>query len=317
MNILVTGGAGFIGSHLVKRLLLEGHTIVAVDNMNDYYDPALKRARLAEFENDITFYKEDIADSGAMKNIFEKHSFDAICHLAAQAGVRYSLSHPLVYGHSNYMGTLTLLETARHNNVKNFVFASSSSVYGETGRVPFTEDDACDAPVSIYAASKRAGELLCSSYAGLFDMNITALRFFTVYGPWGRPDMALFSFTDNILNGKPIELYNGGDMRRDFTYIDDIIEGFVLALGKNQNGFTTYNLGRGKPAHLTEFLTTLEKTLGMKADIIKKPMQPGDVHETYASIDKAKRELGFEPKVLIDVGIPKFVEWYRGYTKSS
>ena len=238
MNILVTGGAGFIGSHLSKRLLSEGHTIVVVDNMNEYYDPDLKRARLAEFEDTITFYKEDIADSEAMKGIFEKHSFDAICHLAAQAGVRYSLSHPLVYGHSNYMGTLTLLEAARHHKVKNFIFASSSSVYGETGRVPFVEDDPCDKPVSIYAASKRAGELLCSSYSELFGIDITALRFFTVYGPWGRPDMAPIIFTEKMMKGEAIELFNGGDMRRDFTYIDDISEGFVLALEKNKNGFT-------------------------------------------------------------------------------
>jgi len=315
MNILVTGGAGFIGSHLIRRLLADGHAVVCIDNMNPYYDPALKKARLNQFKKDIVFYKADIADEKAMEKIFKKHSFDVVCHLAAQAGVRYSLSHPIVYGQSNYMGTLVILEHAKKHGVKNIIFASSSSVYGDTGVMPFEETAPCDKPVSIYAASKRAGELLCSSYAGLFGMNITALRFFTVYGPWGRPDMALFSFTENIIKGKSIELYNNGNMRRDFTYIDDIIDGFMLVLNKRPAGFEIFNLGRGEPAGLKDFVGTLESALGKKALVTNKPMQPGDVHETYASIEKAKQMLGFSPKVLISEGIPQFVEWYRGYTK--
>ena len=313
MNILVTGGAGFIGSHLIQRLLSKGHRVVSVDNMNPYYDPALKKARLNQFKKNIVFYQADIADEKAIEKIFKKHSFDVVCHLAAQAGVRYSLSHPMVYGRSNYMGTLVILECAKKYGVANIIFASSSSVYGDTGVMPFEENAPCDKPVSIYAASKRAGELLCSSYAGLFGMDITALRFFTVYGPWGRPDMALFSFTENILKGKPIELYNGGDMRRDFTYIDDIIDGFMLVLKKQPKGFGIFNLGRGAPAGLKDFVTTLESALGVTAEIINKPMQAGDVHETYASVEKAKRMLGFSPKVLISEGIPKFVEWYKSY----
>lgn len=313
-TILVTGGAGFIGSHLTMRLIEAGNSVVVVDNMNPYYDPKLKKDRLARFKNEVVFYKKDIADEKAMRVIFKKHAFDTVCHLAAQAGVRYSLSHPLVYGESNYMGTLVVLECARNFGVKNIVFASSSSVYGDSGKMPFQETDMCAEPVSIYAASKRAGELLCRSYAHLFGLNISALRFFTVYGPWGRPDMALFSFTENILNGKSIELYNGGDMRRDFTYIDDIVDGFMLTIEKQPPGFEIFNLGRGEPAGLKDFLKTLETTLGKTATVIVKPMQPGDVHETYASIEKAKRMLGFSPKVLITEGIPKFVEWYRGYT---
>lgn len=317
MNILVTGGAGFIGSHLIQRLLNDGHSVVVIDNMNPYYDPALKHARLAQFKDRVIFYEEDIADEAAVKQVFENHAVDVVCHLAAQAGVRYSLTHPLVYGHSNYMGTLVLLEAARHHGVKHVVFASSSSVYGDSSAAPFKETYPCDQPVSIYASSKRAGELLCSSYAGLFDLNITALRFFTVYGPWGRPDMALFTFTEKLLNDEPIELYNNGNMRRDFTYIDDIVDGFVRVIERQPQGFEIFNLGRGKPADLKEFVAILEKTLNKKASIIQKPMQPGDVHETYASIKKAKRELGFDPKISLEEGVPKFVEWYHLYLRAS
>ncbi len=312
-KILVTGGAGFIGFYVVKALLAEGCEVVVVDNLNPYYDPSLKRARLKEFRKNITFYRIDIANEQALDRVFARHHFDAVCHLAAQAGVRYSLTHPLIYGRSNYQGTLAVLECARRHGVKHVVFASSSSVYGETGKMPFEETDPCEKPVSIYAASKRAGELLCQTYANLFGMDVTALRFFTVYGPWGRPDLAFFSFTEKILAGQPIELYNNGNMRRDFTYIDDIVSGFMLALKKRQKGYEVFNIGRGAPEELKSFVSTLENAIGMKASVIMKPMQPGDVRETYASIEKAKLVLGFEPTVSIREGIPQFVAWYRDY----
>lgn len=312
MNVLVTGGAGFVGAALTKRLLKEGHTVVVVDNLNEYYDPALKRARLAEFKDRVTFYEIDIADLSALEEVFKKHMFDKVCHLAAQAGVRYSLVDPYAYAKSNYVGTGNVLELTRHYGAAHIVIASSSSVYGASTAMPFTEDDPCDRPFSIYAASKRAGELLASSYHLLFSMDITALRFFTVYGPWGRPDMALFSFTEHMLKGEPIELFNNGDMKRDYTYIDDIVEGFVRALAKPK-GYAVYNLGHGVPVALRDFVTTLEDALGVKAQIIDKPMQAGDMKETYASVEKAKRELGFEARVELREGIPEFVAWYRAY----
>jgi UDP-glucuronate 4-epimerase len=312
-KILVTGGAGFIGAALVKALLAAGHEVVVVDNLNPYYDPSLKRARLREFRKNIEFHRIDISNEHALDRIFARYRFDAVCHLAAQAGVRYSLTHPLTYGKSNYQGTLAVLECARRHHVPQVVFASSSSVYGEAGKVPFEEGDPCDKPVSIYAASKRAGELICQTYANLFGMDVTALRFFTVYGPWGRPDLAFFSFTKNILEGKPIELYNNGEMRRDFTYIDDIIAGFMLALEKRVPGYEVFNIGRGAPEELKSFLATLENAIGMKASVVMKPMQPGDVTETYASIEKAKGALGFDPTTTIKEGIPRFVAWYRDY----
>jgi UDP-glucuronate 4-epimerase len=312
MTILVTGGAGFVGAALVKRLLTEGHTVVVVDNMNQYYDPALKRARLAEFKDKITFYEIDIADLAALEEVFKKHAFDKVCHLAAQAGVRYSLVDPYAYAKSNYVGTGNVLELARRYGSPHVVVASSSSVYGASTALPFTENDSCDHPLSIYASSKRAGELLASSYCSLFSMNITALRFFTVYGPWGRPDMALFSFTEHMLKGEPIEIFNNGDMKRDFTYIDDIVEGFMNALSKPM-GYAVYNLGHGHPVALRDFVTTLEDALGIKAQTIDKPMQAGDMKETYASVAKAKRELGFEAKVSLEEGVPQFVAWYRRF----
>jgi UDP-glucuronate 4-epimerase len=312
MIILVTGGAGFIGAALTKRLLKEGHEVVVVDNMNEYYDPALKRARLAEFKDKVTFYEIDIADLPALEEVFKKHTFDKVCHLAAQAGVRYSLVDPYAYAKSNYLGTQNILDLARRYGSPHVVMASSSSVYGASAALPFTEDNPCDHPLSIYASSKRAGELLASSYCSLFKMDITALRFFTVYGPWGRPDMALFLFTEKMLKGEPIEIFNNGDMRRDFTFIDDIIEGFMRAM-TNPKGYAVYNLGHGHPVALRDFVTTLEDALGIKAQTIDKPMQAGDMKETYASVDKAKRELGFEATVGIEEGVAKFVAWYRMY----
>lgn len=312
MTILVTGGAGFIGSHLVKRLVADGHEVVVVDNMNEYYDPALKRARLEEFKNRVTFYEVDIAHGAGLEGVFKKHTFEKICHLAAQAGVRYSLVDPFAYARSNYVGTQNVLELARRHGTPHIVFASSSSVYGASTALPFTEDDPCDRPLSIYAASKRAGELLAYSYHSLFGMDVTPLRFFTVYGPWGRPDMALFSFTDKIMKGEPIELYNGGDMRRDFTYVDDIVDGFVRALLK-PGGFQIFNLGHGVPVGLEDFVATLESALGRAAQKIKKPIQPGDMRETYASVEKAKRVLGFEANIPLDEGVTRFVAWYRSH----
>lgn len=312
MKILVTGAAGFIGSHVSRALLERGHELVCVDNMNSYYDPALKEARLAQFKDRVTFYEADIADLDAMTRIFSEHVFDKICHLAAQAGVRYSLQDPFAYARSNYAGTQNIFELAHRNGSPHIVFASSSSVYGLTGKMPFEETDACDKPVSIYAASKRATELLGFTYHSLYNMDITALRFFTVYGPWGRPDMALFSFTEKMQKGEPIEIYNNGDMKRDFTFIDDIVQGFVLALEK-PNGFQIYNLGRGNPVALGDFVAALEEALGIEAVKVNRPMQLGDVKETYASVEKAKKDLGYEPKVDIQEGIRRFVEWYRSY----
>ncbi|MEK9177367.1 MAG: SDR family NAD(P)-dependent oxidoreductase [Patescibacteria group bacterium] len=312
-KILVTGGAGFIGSHVTKKLLALGHEVVVVDNMNKYYDPALKRARLNEFKDKITFYEADIADLPALTEIFEKHNFDTICHLAAQAGVRYSLSHPEVYQRTNVVGTKNVLTLAHTYGIPHVIFASSSSVYGDSRETPFMEEKSLGKPLSPYAATKQEGEKLCREYAGEYGMNITALRFFTVYGPWGRPDMAPIIFTEKMLKGETIELFNGGDMKRDFTYIDDIVDGFMLALEKAPAGFEVFNLGRGVPTPLMDFVSVLETTLAVKARTIKKPMQPGDMQETYASISKAWEVLHFRPKVLIVEGLQKFVEWYRMY----
>lgn len=312
MKILVTGGAGFIGSHLIEKLLEEGHDVVCVDNLTPYYDPELKKARLARFSDRITFYETDITDREALTAIFNDEEIEAVCHLAAQAGVRYSLENPFIYAETNYIGTVNVLELSKQKGIKNVVMASTSSVYGLNEKLPFSEDDRVDHPISIYAASKRACELLAFSYDHLFGLNVTCLRFFTVYGQWGRPDMALFLFTKNILEGKPIEVFGEGNMRRDFTYVSDIVEGFVAAL-KKPLGFEIINLGAGEPVHLMDFIRMTEKALGKKADIQFKPMQPGDVRETHSDITKAKKLLGYDPKVSIEEGIPAFVEWYRSY----
>ncbi len=314
MRILVTGGAGFIGSALTLRLLSDGHSVVVVDDLNEYYDPSLKRARIARFGDRVPVRIVSIADSDALDRVFALDGpFDAVAHLAAQAGVRYSLTNPEVYARSNYLGTQNVLESVRNHGVPHVVFASTSSVYGSTKDLPFTEDSRVDTPLSIYAASKRAGELLASTYAHLFGINVTALRFFTVYGPWGRPDMALFGFTKAILEGTPVELFNGGDMKRDFTYIDDIVDGFTQALAVQLPGFEIINLGHGSPVHLRRFLEVIEQELGKKAKIIEKPLQPGDMLETYADTKKARALLGFAPQVPVEEGVKRFVSWYRGY----
>jgi len=312
MKILVTGGAGFIGSQLIERLISDDHEIVCVDTLTPYYDPSLKKARLARFKDSIDFHTTDITDLESLEELFEKKSFDAVCHLAAQAGVRHSLENPFVYADTNYVGTLTILELCKKFGVSKLVMASTSSVYGLNMKLPFSEDDRVDQPLSVYAASKRACELLAFSYHHLYNMNITCLRFFTVYGPWGRPDMALFKFTKNILKGKPIEVYGEGNMRRDFTYISDIVEGFVLALEKPL-GYRIINLGAGKPVELMEFVRILEQALGKKAEIELKPMQAGDVRETHSDIRKARQLLGYRPEVSVSEGVPALVDWYRSY----
>ncbi len=288
MTILVTGAAGFIGSHVVNRLLADGHSVVGVDNMNPYYDPALKRARLAQFKDSITFVEADIADLDALSAVFETHAFDLVYHIAAQPGVRYSLSHPLVYVRSNELGTGNVLELARLNGKPPIVFASSSSVYGRDAELPFSEDKPVGEPLSVYAATKQAGEALCAAYSLSFGMPITVLRFFTVYGPWGRPDMAVFSFTEKILKDEIIELYEMGNLKRDFTYIDDILDGCIRAM-EHFHGFRVFNLGRGETVPVVSLVGILEKATGKQAHTRAVPFQKGDMRETWANINKAKK----------------------------
>lgn len=332
MNILITGVAGFIGSNLALRLLTRGETVVGVDNLNDYYSVDLKKARLnrlTSFKN-FSFKQIDIADRAAISDIFHGPHFDAIMNLAAQAGVRYSLIDPHAYVDSNVVGFVNLLEGARHTGVGHFVYASSSSVYGSNTRQPFSEHDPVGHPISLYAASKRANELMAHSYAHLFRLPCTGLRFFTVYGPWGRPDMALFLFTKGILEGTPIKVFNHGKMVRDFTYIDDIIEGVVRVIDKpaQANGtwsattpdpatsdapFRLYNIGNNKPVELMYYIEILEKCLGRKAIFEMLPMQSGDVPSTIASVDDLEQDIGFRPTTSIEEGIGHFVAWYLDY----
>ncbi|TAL50336.1 NAD-dependent epimerase/dehydratase family protein [Patescibacteria group bacterium] len=313
-TILVTGGAGFIGSHVARCLGEQGHTLILVDNLNDYYDPSLKKARLQTLlaNTPHTFYHVDIADEPAMQKIFETHAIDQICHQAAQAGVRYAQQAPFVYGHSNLMGTLTILELARLFQVKGIVMASSSSVYGDAKQYPVKETDVADQPISLYAATKRATELLAYSYHHLYNLPITCLRYFTVYGPWGRPDMALFTFTKAALEGKPIAVYGHGQMARDFTYIDDIVNGIVRALEVNLP-WAILNLGRGKAEPLMSMIESIEQTIGKTLEKKFVEMQPGDVQQTWADISQARAQLGWEPRVNLEEGIKKFVSWYKGY----
>lgn len=312
MNILVTGGAGFIGFHVARALLERGDKVVIIDNFNDYYDPKLKHARIAQIKKykSLTIIRADISNYKVMEKIFKKHGFDKICHMAAQAGVRYSLKNPLQYEKSNNLGMLTLLELARIYGIKDIVYASSSSVYGGNKKTPFSEKDRVDNPVSLYAATKKCNELYAYVYHKLYGLNCTGLRFFTVYGPWGRPDMALFKFVKNITEDKPIKVYNNGKMKRDFTYISDIVNG-VLAAIDNPYPYEIINLGNNKPIELNKFIELIEKALGKKAKKKMAPMQKGDVIETFADIEKAKKLLKFKPEVKIEEGIRKFVEWYN------
>jgi len=325
MKILVTGGAGFIGFHVARALAMRGDEVVAIDNFNDYYDMGLKKARAAELEkigkgekhdgkniNEILMVKVDISDYAAMEKLFKKHKFDKICHLAAQAGVRYSLEKPFVYEKSNILGTLVLLELARHNRIKDFVFASSSSVYGNNKKTPFSEKDNVDEPISLYAATKKSCELMAYTYHALYGINCTGLRFFTVYGPWGRPDMAIYKFTKSIIEKKPVEVFVDGELKRDFTFIDDIVLGVLAAIDKPLP-YEIINLGNNKPITVNKMIEVLEKSLSMKAEKKNLPQQPGDVKITYADISKAKKLLGWNPTISIEEGIKGFVSWYEDY----
>ena len=331
-HIMITGVAGFIGSGLALRLLERGDAVYGIDNMNDYYDVSLKEARLARIKDyeRFTFEKIDISDRPAMERLFQENKFDAVMNLAAQAGVRYSIENPDAYVDSNLVGFGNILEGCRHSGVGHLVFASSSSVYGANTKLPFSEQDNVDHPVSLYAASKKANELMAHSYAHLYNLPCTGLRFFTVYGPWGRPDMALFKFTKGIVEGQPIPVFNKGNMVRDFTYIDDIVEGVIRAIdnvakpdpmwnGEKPNCATSYapykiyNIGNNQPVELMKYITTLENCLGKKAELNLLPMQDGDVPATYADTDALAADVGFKPATSIESGIARFVEWYKEY----
>jgi UDP-glucuronate 4-epimerase len=316
--ILVTGAAGFIGYHVTQQLLAEGEQVLGIDNLNSYYDPALKQARLERLlqHNSFAFQKMDVSDPDAILPLVDS-GIDAIVHLAAQAGVRYSLENPFAYVQSNVMGQVAMLELARRiEGLKNFVYASSSSVYGGNTKVPFDIADEVLQPQSLYAATKRADELIAYTYAHLYGLPCTGLRFFTVYGPWGRPDMAYYSFTRAIIEGKPIRIFNHGEMWRDFTYIDDIVQGTIKALRRPAVGVpphAVYNLGNCRPQKLTDFVAVLEEKIGLKASLVFAPMQAGDVTHTFADIEASRRDLGFEPATPIETGLKHFVGWYRGY----
>jgi UDP-glucuronate 4-epimerase len=331
-RVLVTGSAGFIGYHLSKRLLKDGCHVTGIDNLNPYYDVSLKEARLKKltpFEN-FSFFKIDISDREAMEKIFKSTQFEVVVNLAAQAGVRYSLKNPRAYVDANIVGFVNLLECCRHNNVRHLVFASSSSVYGANTKMPFSVHHNVDHPVSLYAATKKANELMAHTYSHLYGLSVTGLRFFTVYGPWGRPDMALFLFTRAILERHPIKVFNHGRMQRDFTYIDDIIEGVVRVMdrlpepdptwsgddpdpGTSYARYKMYNIGNNNPVELMKFIAVIEKVLGLKAKKEFLDIQPGDVVATYADIDDLIKDVGFKPQTPIEIGIKRFVIWFKEY----
>ncbi len=324
MTYLVTGAAGFIGMHTCRKLIERGESVIGVDIVNDYYDPTLKEARLRllQASPSFAFHRADVADRAAMEKIAAEHpGITRIIHLAAQAGVRYSLENPYAYIHSNIDGQVVMLELARHlPHCEHFVYASSSSVYGSNEKLPFSVEDRVDNPISLYAATKKSGELMAHCYSHLYRIPTTGLRFFTVYGPWGRPDMAAFLFTRAMLEGKPIQVFNNGDMRRDFTYIDDIVGG-ILAVAAHPPAADSaaparvYNIGNHRSEPLVRFISIIEQALGIKAKIAYQPMQPGDVKETFADIQPLRDEIGFHPTTTIDEGIPKFIQWYRDYYK--
>ncbi|WP_421708759.1 NAD-dependent epimerase/dehydratase family protein [Algihabitans sp.] len=323
MTILVTGAAGFIGMHVSHALMNRGETVVGLDNLNDYYDPALKHARLDTLlrRREFNFHKVELAEREDVFDVFKAHpKVDRVIHLAAQAGVRHSLTDPYVYVRSNVMGHLVMMEACRaRDGLKHFVYASSSSVYGGNTDLPFSVEDRVDAPVSLYAATKRADELMSACYAHLYDIPATGLRFFTVYGPWGRPDMSLWLFTKAILTGEPIHVFNHGQMRRDFTYVDDIVRGVISALDHPPTGtqgrpHKVYNLGNHRCEELLHFIEVIEQACGREADKRLENMQPGDVPATWADIAASQQDLGFQPETSIEDGIPRFVEWFRGYT---
>ena len=311
-KILITGCAGFIGSHATQALLKQGYEVVGLDNLNDYYNPAWKQANLDQFSNQaqFKFIKADITDLAALKQIFQDHRFDKILHLAARAGVRPSIEQPLLYQKVNVEGTLNLLEMAREHQIPHFISASSSSVYGNQPKVPFSETDPVNEPISPYAATKKAGEMLCYTYSHLYGIKTSCLRFFTVYGPAGRPDMAPYLFTEAILQGKPINKFGDGSTKRDYTYIDDIVDGIMAVVAKPFK-FEIFNLGNNTPVSLNEFIALLEEIIGKKALINQLSMQPGDVNTTYADISKAQQLLGYEPRTSFKDGLTKFVKWYK------
>ncbi|HXC09709.1 MAG TPA: NAD-dependent epimerase [Steroidobacteraceae bacterium] len=332
MKLLVTGAAGFIGFHTTRRLLERGEKVVGLDNLNAYYDPTLKGARLELLRQHpgFRFVQIDLADRPAMEELFRAEKFQRVVHLAAQAGVRYSITHPHTYVHSNVTGFLHVIEGCRHNAVEHLVYASTSSVYGANTQMPFTERQNVDHPLTLYAATKKANELMAHSYSSLYGLPTTGLRFFTVYGPWGRPDMALFLFTRHILAGTPIDVFNGGRHRRDFTYIDDIVQGVVAAVDKiatpdaNWNSaapdpatsnapYRIYNIGNQQPVELLRYIEVLERCLGRQAKKHLLPMQPGDLPDTWADVEALARDVGYRPRTDLETGVKRFVEWYLGY----
>jgi len=327
-TILITGSSGFIGFHLSQRLLSDGYSVIGIDNMNDYYDVSLKQARLEILKqhHNFQFFLLDLVDRTSIMNLFKENKITTVVNLAAQAGVRYSLENPHAYVDSNLVGFVNILEACRHHNIQHLVYASSSSVYGANKKIPFSTQDNVDNPVSLYAATKKANELMAHTYSHLYNIPTTGLRFFTVYGTYGRPDMAYFIFTKNILGGKKIKVFNYGDMQRDFTYIDDIIEGVVRVMKQiptpqtdNPNSkapYRLYNIGNNKPVKLIDFIATIEKSLGVTAEKEFLPIQPGDVPITYADVDDLYKSVGFKPSTPIEKGIDKFVKWYREFYKN-
>lgn len=333
MKYLVTGAAGFIGFHVSQRLLAAGHQVVGIDNLNDYYDISLKQARLDQLSSvNFQFVKMDLADTLAMAALFAEQKFDRVIHLAAQAGVRYSLENPHAYAQANLVGHLNVLEGCRHNKVQHLLYASSSSVYGLNRKMPFSTDDSVDHPVSLYAATKKANELMSHTYSHLYGLPTTGLRFFTVYGPWGRPDMALFKFTKAMLEGNSIDVYNFGKMKRDFTYIDDIVEAIIRlqdvipepnsewtvetgSPATSSAPYRVYNIGNSSPVELMDYITALEEAIGVKAEKNMMPMQPGDVLETSAETQPLYDLVGFRPQTSVKDGVKNFVDWYRAFYK--
>ena len=332
MKVLVTGAAGFIGMHASERLLARGDEVVGLDNLNDYYDPQLKRDRLARIEPhpNFRFVKMDVADRPGIEKLFADEKFDRVIHLAAQAGVRYSIENPHAYIDSNIVGFMNILEGCRHNKVQHLAYASSSSVYGGNTKMPFSEHDSVDHPISMYAATKKANELMAHTYSHLFGLPTTGLRFFTVYGPWGRPDMALFLFTKATLEGRPIDVFNHGKMQRDFTYVDDIVEGVIRVLdhtaesdpefnadqpdpGRSKAPFRVFNIGNHSPVQLMDYIGAIESALGMEAKKNFLPMQDGDVPATYADTSELNAWTGFQPDTSVKDGVARFVAWYREY----
>lgn len=331
MKYLVTGVAGFIGSAITERLTAQGHQVIGIDNLNDYYDVNLKLARLKRIEHvNFEFIKLDLADREGMAELFKEQQFDRVINLAAQAGVRYSIDNPLAYADSNLVGFVNILEGCRHNKVKHLIYASSSSVYGLNAKTPFETSDSVDHPISLYAASKKANELMAHTYSHLYGLPTTGLRFFTVYGPWGRPDMALFKFTKKIMNDEKIDIYNNGDMQRDFTYIDDIVEGIVRiqdvvpakqpdwtvesgSAADSSAPYRIYNIGNGKSEKLMDYIEALEDSLGIEAKKNFMPMQPGDVYKTYADTNGLFEATGYKPETPIKQGVANFVQWYRDF----